>query len=83
MEEKQAFQWTPDLEATFQTVKEALCTSSILAYPQPREGLVVDRASHVGIRGALSQIQDGRERVIVYYSKTLNKTERSYHDYGF
>jgi hypothetical protein len=29
MEEKQAFQWTPEVEATFQTLKEALCTTPI------------------------------------------------------
>jgi hypothetical protein len=36
-EEKQAFQWTPEVEAVFQTLKEALCTAPILAYPQPRK----------------------------------------------
>jgi hypothetical protein len=35
-EEKQAFQWTPEVEAAFQTLREALCTAPILAYPQPR-----------------------------------------------
>jgi hypothetical protein len=35
--EKQAFQWTPAMEATFQTLKEALCTAPILPYLQPRE----------------------------------------------
>jgi hypothetical protein len=33
-EEKKAFQWTPEVEAAFQTLKEALCTALILAYPQ-------------------------------------------------
>jgi hypothetical protein len=37
MEEKQALQWTPEEETAFQTLKEALCTAPILAYPQPRE----------------------------------------------
>jgi hypothetical protein len=35
--EKHAFQWTPEMEAAFQTLKEVLCTVRILAYPQPRE----------------------------------------------
>jgi hypothetical protein len=29
---KQAFQWTPEVEATFRTLKVALCTSPVLAY---------------------------------------------------
>jgi hypothetical protein len=42
MEEKQAFQWTPEVESIFQTLKEALCIAPILAYPQPSERFVVD-----------------------------------------
>jgi hypothetical protein len=37
-EEKQALQWTPEVEAAFQTLKEALCTAPILAYLKPRRG---------------------------------------------
>jgi ribonuclease HI len=35
-------------------------------------------ASNFGIGGVVSQIQDGQERVIAYYSKTLYKEERNY-----
>jgi hypothetical protein len=50
MKEKQAFQWTPEVEATFQTLKEALCTAPILAYQQPRERFVVDTdTSNIGL----------------------------------
>jgi hypothetical protein len=35
-------------------------------------------ASNFGIGGVLSQIQDGQERVIAYYCKTLNKAKRNY-----
>jgi hypothetical protein len=80
MEEKQAFQWPPEVKASFQTPKEALCTAPILAYPQPGERCIVDTdASNVRIGGVLSQIQDRRERVIAYYSKKLNKAERNYY----
>jgi hypothetical protein len=49
-EEKQAFQWTPEVEAAFQTLKVALCTDPILAYRQLREWFVVDTdASNVGV----------------------------------
>jgi hypothetical protein len=36
-EEKRAFQWTPEVETAFETLKETLCTAPIFAYPQPRE----------------------------------------------
>jgi hypothetical protein len=34
-EEKQAFQWTPEVEAAMQTPKEVHITVTFLAYPQP------------------------------------------------
>jgi hypothetical protein len=42
MEEKQAFQWTPEVEAALQTLKEALCTVRILTYSWPRDRFVID-----------------------------------------
>jgi hypothetical protein len=32
-EEKEPLQWTPELEAAFQSLKKAFCTAPILAYP--------------------------------------------------
>jgi hypothetical protein len=77
-QEKQAFQWTPEVEATFQM--EALCIAPILAYQQPREGFVVDTdGSNVGIGVVPSQVLDRWECVIAYYSKILNKAEKLLH----
>jgi hypothetical protein len=42
IEEKQAFQWTPEVETTFQSLKEALFSAPILAYLQPGERFIVD-----------------------------------------
>jgi hypothetical protein len=78
-EQKQTFQWTSEVEAAFKTLKGALCTAPILAYPQPGERFIVDTdASNVGIGAVLSEVQDGQERIIAYYSKTLKKAERNY-----
>jgi hypothetical protein len=61
MEEKHAFQWTPEVKAAYQTLKEALLTVPILAYQQPREEFVVDKnASNVGIGGVISKYRTDR-----------------------
>jgi hypothetical protein len=71
MKENQGFQWTPEVEADFQSLTEALCTAPILPYPQPRESFVHDKdTSNIGIGGVLPQVQDGQERVTAYYTKT-------------
>jgi hypothetical protein len=68
--EKQAFQWTPEVEITFQTLKEALCTAPILGYPQPREKFVFDiDTSNIRIDGVLCRVQDRHEQVRAYYSQ--------------
>jgi hypothetical protein len=71
--------WTPEVEGTFQTLKGALCAAPILAHPQPGERFIVyTDASNVRIGGVPSQVQDGQQQVIAYYSKTINKAERNY-----
>jgi hypothetical protein len=78
-EEKQVFQWTPEVEATFQTLNEAFCAAHILAYLQPRDRFTVDtNANNVGIGRMLSQIYDVQERVITYYNKIVIKAKRNY-----
>jgi hypothetical protein len=78
-EHKRSFQWTSEAQVAFERLKVALCAAPIPAYPKPREEFIVDTdASNCGIGGVLSQVQDGQERVIAYYSNTLNKAERNY-----
>jgi hypothetical protein len=47
-EPNQSFQWTPDVEATIQTPKGALCTAPTLAYPQPGESVAPSPNPHKG-----------------------------------
>jgi hypothetical protein len=77
--EKRMLDWSPEANATFRSLKEALCTAPVLGYPRSGEKFSVDTdASNTGIGGVLSQVQDGHERVVAYVSKTLSKAERNY-----
>jgi hypothetical protein len=78
-EEKRTFEWSPEEEAAFQSLKQVLCTASLLGFPRLGEKFIVDTdASNTGIGGILSQVQDDHARVVAYFSKTPSKAERNY-----
>ena len=71
--------WNDDLERSFTALKKALTEVPILCYPNPDAHFVLDTdASAHGIGAVLSQIQEGEERVVAYYSCTLSRPERNY-----
>ncbi len=78
-EKNRVFIWTAEAQEAFDKLKVALTSSPILAYPNPAGRFILDTdASNHGIAAVLSQEQNGVERVISYYSRTLNKPERRY-----
>ena len=71
--------WTAECQNAFDTLKEKLIGPDIMAFPKENGQYFLDTdACDVGIGGVLSQIQNDRERVIAYASRSLNKAERNY-----
>ncbi|BHF62603.1 hypothetical protein SprV_0200558800 [Sparganum proliferum] len=77
------FKWTADCTNSFQTLKDKLCSTPILVFPDISNDagkFILDTdASDTAIGAVLSQQQsDGTERVIQYLSRSLTKAERRY-----
>ena len=78
--EKRQYVWTNPHNEAFETLKTRLMSSPILAYPDPEgsEFVLDTDASNLAIGAVLSQIQNGEEKVIGYYSHALSKPETNY-----
>ena len=71
--------WDENCEDAFQKLKIALTTAPVLGYPRPHGQMVLDTdASGEALGAVLSQIQDGKEVVLAYLSKSLDQAERNY-----
>ena len=78
-EKTEKFNWTPQCDEAFQKLKAALTSAPILRYPDLSLPFVLDTdASAFAMGGVLSQIEDGVERPIAYFSKVFSKPERNY-----
>ncbi|CAC5392821.1 Retrovirus-related Pol polyprotein from transposon 297,Retrovirus-related Pol polyprotein from transposon 17.6,Transposon Ty3-I Gag-Pol polyprotein,Transposon Ty3-G Gag-Pol polyprotein,Retrovirus-related Pol polyprotein from transposon 412 [Mytilus coruscus] len=79
IEKCKKFEWTEACNCSFEHLKKLLISAPILGYPINDGGFILETdASNVGMGAVLSQIQDGEERVIGYFSKTFSKSERNY-----
>lgn len=78
-EERNKFQWNADTQQSFEHLKEKLLSPPILAFPDESKPFILDTdASNCAVGAVLSQVQDNKELVIEYYSKSLQKAERNY-----
>lgn len=74
-----AFVWGEIEQNAFDDLKHALTTSPILTLPNNSDPIILDTdASHYMVGAVLSQVQDGKERVLSYASHKLTKAERAY-----
>ncbi|KAK7492466.1 hypothetical protein BaRGS_00016339 [Batillaria attramentaria] len=61
------------------TLKKALVSAPVLAYPKAEGRFVLDTdASGSAIGAVLSQVQEGKEKVIAYFSHCLTRPQRNY-----
>lgn len=64
---------------SFRDLKELLMSSEILAYPNFEKSFTLTSdASNFAIGSVLSQGDPGKDRPIIYLSRSLNKTEENY-----
>ena len=74
------FEWTNKQQTAFNYLKKRLMTAPILEYPDFSKPFVLyTDASGTGLGAVLSQHDEGgKERVIAYASRSLNKAETNY-----
>ena len=73
------YSWYTACQEAFTELKYRLTTPPILAYPDFKlPFLLYTDASDFALGAVLSQVQDGKERVICYWSRQLTKPERGY-----
>ncbi|XDV20421.1 hypothetical protein PO909_025751 [Leuciscus waleckii] len=75
--------WTTDCQMAFDSLKTALVSAPILTYADFSKSFhLYTDASLGGLGAVLAELQDGRERVIAYASRSLNPTERNDQNYS-
>ena len=73
------FLWTDTCEQAFETLKHALVSAPILAFPDFKETFhLYTDAFNDGIGVTLGQIQNGREVAIAYAGRDFNSAEKQY-----
>ena len=70
------FEWTPDHQAAFVHLKNAIVQAPILHYPNPNKTYIVyTDASDDACRAQLSQEHDGTEFPVAFLSHTFSETQ--------
>ncbi|CAC5414217.1 unnamed protein product [Mytilus coruscus] len=77
-QKNQKFVWTDDCQQSFEELKTTLISAPISAYPIRKDLNLDTDANKVGMGAVLSQLKDGVEKVICYFSKTFSRSERKY-----
>ena len=75
--------WQSNHQQAFDALKAALTTAPVLGYADFEQPFILETdASHDGLSAILSQVQDGRRRVIAFASRRLRPTEKNTCNYS-
>ena len=75
----QPFVWRASQQEAFEGMKDRLCTSPVLAYPNFNLPFILTTdASKLTVAAVLFEVQDGAERPTAYASRQMNTAERNY-----
>ena len=73
------FNWTEECEAAFELLKSKLTSPPVLGFPDFETPFLLEvDASGSGLGAVISQLQDGKKRVIAFASKALTPSESKY-----
>ena len=78
--------WGPEQQEAFETLQRLCTESPVLAYADFKAPFILQTdASGEGLGAVLYQVQEGKQRVIAYASRSLSKSEKNYpvHKLGF
>lgn len=70
------YKWTGDADEAFNEIKQAYVNAPVLALPD--YSLPFSIHLNVGVGAMLTQVQNGEERVVAYYSSKLTSAQQKY-----
>ena len=71
--------WGPEQQEAFETLQRLCTESPVLAYADFKAPFILHTdASGEGLGAVLYQVQEGKQRVIAYASRSLSKSEKNY-----
>ena len=83
LKELPPFEWKEEHQQAFEKLKLALTSAPLLAFPDFKLPFVLETdASELGLGAVLSQVQDGKKKVIAYASRSLRPPETKSHNYS-
>ena len=73
------FVWTDDADVAFNKLKDCMLEVPILTFPYPDRPCIVDTdSSDVAYGSVLSQVVDGQERPIAFFSRVMSTSQMNY-----